>query len=204
MSSKSLPVSPASVPAEAPLRAAERIRQSAFELFYHQGIRAIGVEQIVNCAGVTKPSLYRNYASKDELAAAYLRDYEAMFWERFEQPSAEHPGDPRGQLLAYLAGLAQRAAQNGYRGCGLTNAVIEYPETAHPARCVAVQSKQRLRARLHEMCVAMSARRPAELADTLLLLIEGCYASGQTFGEDGPAKALVAAATCLIDAALTP
>ena len=50
-------------------RAAERIRSTARELFYREGIRAIGVEQIVQDAGVTKPSLYRSFPSKDELAA---------------------------------------------------------------------------------------------------------------------------------------
>ena len=52
-------------------RAIDRIRESAQELFYNEGIRAIGVDEIVNRAGVTKPSLYRSFASKDELAAAY-------------------------------------------------------------------------------------------------------------------------------------
>ncbi len=57
-----------------PKRAAERIRETAGELFYRQGIRAVGVDEIVTRAGVTKPSLYRSFPSKDELAAAYLRD----------------------------------------------------------------------------------------------------------------------------------
>ena len=60
--------------AAAPLRAADRIRASASELFYREGIRAVGVDEVVDRAGVTKPSLYRSFASKDDLAAAYLRD----------------------------------------------------------------------------------------------------------------------------------
>ncbi|HVI92222.1 MAG TPA: helix-turn-helix domain-containing protein, partial [Dongiaceae bacterium] len=59
-------------PAEKPLKAADRIRRTARDLFYQQGIRAVGVDEIVTQAGVTKPSLYRSFASKDELAAAYL------------------------------------------------------------------------------------------------------------------------------------
>src|SRR6188768_3938057 len=90
-------------------RAAERIRQSAHELFYNQGIRAVGVDAIVNQAGVTKPSLYRSFSSKDELAAAYLRDYEGEFWARFDAACAAHPGNPRAQLLDYLSGLGKRA-----------------------------------------------------------------------------------------------
>ena len=194
--------SPPAAPAEAPRRAADRIRDTAFDLFYREGIRAVGVEEIVSQAGVTKPSLYRAFDSKDELIAAYLRDYDARFCQRFEAPSADHPGDPKAQLLAYLDKLAARASCDGYRGCGLTNAVIEYPDHAHPAHQVAVQSKQALRDRLRAMCSAMGARAPDELADGLLLLIEGSYVSGQTFGEGGPARVLGVMARRLIDAAM--
>ncbi len=87
-------------------RAADRIRASARELFYREGIRAVGVDEIVHRAGVTKPSLYRSFASKDELAAAYLRDYDRDFWERFERPHGKTYADPRQQVLAYIAELA--------------------------------------------------------------------------------------------------
>src|SRR6476620_9042432 len=97
----------ASSPERAP-RAADRIRASALDLFYREGIRAVGVDEIVARAGVTKPSLYRSFSSKDELAASYLRDFEAGFWRRFDAACAAHPGDPRAQLRAYLAPLAQR------------------------------------------------------------------------------------------------
>jgi AcrR family transcriptional regulator len=183
-------------------RAAERIRRTARELFYREGIRAIGVEEIVSRAGVTKPSLYRSYASKDELAAEYLRDYEEAFWEVFEAGAQAHPGDARAQLLAYFEGLSHRATQAGYRGCGLTNAVVEYPGDDHPARQVALEHKRRLRARLVEIAEAMGARQPAQLADGLLLLLEGTYASGQLFAGEGPARSLVAVAEQLIDASL--
>lgn len=200
MSSRSKSATPPT--ADVPRRAADRIRDSAAELFYREGIRAIGVEEIVNRAGVTKPSLYRAFESKDELAAAYLRDYDQRFCRNFEAPAATHPDDPRGQLLAYLDGLSARASSEGYRGCGLTNAVIEYPDREHPAHQVAVDSKRALRERLRQMSEAMGARDPASLADGLLLLIEGTYVSGQTFGEGGPARILASAARCLIDASL--
>jgi AcrR family transcriptional regulator len=186
-------------PADKP-RAAERIRSTARELFYREGIRAIGVEQIVQDAGVTKPSLYRSYASKDELAAAYLRDYDAEFWVRFEQSVAAHPGDPKAQLLDYFRGLAERAARPGYRGCGLTNTVVEYPGADHPACKVSQAHKRKLRKRLTAMAEAMGASSPETLADGLQLLLEGTYASGQLFGRDGPARSLVAVAERLIDA----
>lgn len=186
-------------PAERP-RATDRIRQTARDLFYRQGIRAVGVDEIVTRAGVTKPSLYRGFASKDELAAAYLRDYDAEFWKRFDTAVAAHPGDPRAQLRSFLEGLAKRATKPGYRGCGLTNAAIEYPEPSHPARLVSEANKRELRRRLTEMSAAMGAAEPDVLGDGLLLLMEGAFASGQIFGEAGPARSVAAVADRLMAA----
>ncbi|WP_109127189.1 TetR/AcrR family transcriptional regulator [Dyella sp. C11] len=183
-------------------KAADRIRSTARELFYREGIRAIGVEEIVSRAGVTKPSLYRSYASKDELAAEYLRDYELAFWQVFEAGKETYPDDARAQLMAYLEGLAQRATQIGYRGCGLTNAVVEYPGDDHPARKVAEEHKRKFRERLVQLSTAMGAKQPDTLADGLLLLLEGTYASGQMFGPKGPASSLVKVAEQLIDASM--
>jgi AcrR family transcriptional regulator len=202
MSNKHSKPHPTESTPEAKPKAAERIRNTARELFYREGIRAIGVEEIVTRAGVTKPSLYRSYASKDELAAEYLRDYEVAFWNVFEAGAPTHPGDARGQLMAYIEGLAQRATQPGYRGCGLTNAVVEYPGDDHPARKVAEEHKHKFRARLVELSTAMGAKEPVVLADGLLLLLEGTYASGQLFGTHGPAESLVTIANQLIDASL--
>ena len=140
-SKSSAPSATPDQPATKPLLAADRIRKTAREMFYRDGIRAVGVDAIVTQAGVTKPSLYRSFSSKDELAATYLRDYDAEFWARFDGACAAHPGDPRAQLLEYLSGLSKRAVLSGYRGCGLTNAAVEYPEAEHPARAVAVEHK---------------------------------------------------------------
>jgi AcrR family transcriptional regulator len=188
--------------ADRPPRAADRIRRTARELFYREGIRAVGVDEIVARAGVTKPSLYRSFSSKDELAASYLRDYEGEFWGRFDAAVAAHPGDPRAQLREFLARLAERATRPGYRGCGLTNAAVEYPEAGHPAREVAEAHKRALRDRLTGMAEAMGAREPEVLADGILLLLEGAYASGQLFGPDGPARSIAIAADRLIAASL--
>jgi AcrR family transcriptional regulator len=183
--------------------AGDRIRDTAQRLFYTQGIRAIGVDEIVRRAGATKPSLYRSFASKDELAAAYLRDWDVAFWQRFEAAVAARPDDPRAQLHLFLSRLSRRMRQPGYRGCGLTNAAIEYPEAGHPARRVAVANKRKLRRRLRAMAVAMGARRPAELGDALTLLLEGAFVSSQLFGRDGPGRALPQVAGQLIEVALS-
>ncbi|CAN7436869.1 MULTISPECIES: TetR/AcrR family transcriptional regulator [unclassified Phenylobacterium] len=182
------------------LRAADKIRETARELFYREGIRAVGVDEIVAKAGATKPSLYRTYKSKDELAAAVLREGADTFWLRFDAAAAEHPGDPRAQVLAYLEGLAERGVQDDYRGCPLSNAAVEYPEHGHPARTTAQDHKAELRERLRGMAAEMGAEDANGLADALLLLIEGAFLTSQLFDEDRPTAEVARAAARLIDA----
>jgi len=187
---------------KAPKRAAERIRESARDLFYRQGIRAVGVDEIVSRAGVTKPSLYRSFPSKDELAADYLRYMGEDGLARFDATIAADPADPRGQLRIWLAQLQQKANKRDYRGCGTTNAAVEYPDRGHPARKVASDIKARFRARLAALAAAMGASAPDRLGDALLLLFEGVYASGQLFGTGGPARVVIEAADAMIDSYL--
>ena len=181
-------------------RAADKIRETARDLFYREGIRAVGVDQIVAKAGATKPSLYRTFKSKDELAAAVLREDADTFWSRFDAAVAEHPGDPRAQVLAYLTGLAERARQDDYRGCPLSNAAVEYPEHGHPARAAAQEHKAQVRERLRGMAAQMGAADAHGLADALLLLLEGAFLTSQLFDEDRPTAEVARAAAKLIDA----
>jgi AcrR family transcriptional regulator len=183
-------------------RAAEKIMAAARDLFYSRGIRAIGVDEIVRKAGVTKPSLYRSFPSKDELAASYLRRYDRDFWERFDQAVEAHPGDPRAQIAAFLTRVGKRSQKPGYRGCGMTNAAVEYPEPGHPARIVSEDNKKELRRRLREMAASMGAADAATLGDGLLLLIEGAYISSQLFGQGGPAASVAKNADLMIAASL--
>ncbi|MDX8443608.1 TetR/AcrR family transcriptional regulator [Mesorhizobium australafricanum] len=193
----------ASISGAAPApKAADKILNVARDLFYREGIRAIGVDEIVRRAGVTKPSLYRSFPSKDELAASYLRKYDLEFWERFDEAVDAHPGNPRAQIIAFLTRVGKRTQKPDYRGCGMTNAAVEYPEHGHPARVVSETNKVELRRRLREMAAAMGASDSDTLGDGLLLLIEGAYISGQLFGLGGPAAAVARNADLLIEASL--
>ncbi len=181
--------------------ARERILAAANRLFYQDGIRAIGVEAVVEQAGVTKMSLYRNFASKDDLVAAYLAYRDGRYWQWWDTTVARHPGQPQEQLRALFAGVAKVATMPGYRGCPFTNAAIEFPAPDHPGRRVAEANKRELRRRLRELVAALGVADPDGLGDQLALLMEGAYVSSQTFGSDGPASALAAAADTLIAAA---
>ncbi len=183
-------------------RAIDKIRDSARELFYAEGIRAVGVEEIVSRAGVTKPSLYRGFGSKDELAVAVLHDCETGFWGRWDEAMDAHPDAPRAQVLGFFEGLGRRSSREDYRGCGLSNAVIEYPEADHPARRVAETHKRDLRARMRAKAVELGATDAEGLGDALVLLVEGAYVSSQIFGAGGPSAAVAKAAEAVIDAYL--
>ena len=185
-----------------PRRAIDKIRDSARELFYAEGIRAVGVEEIVVHAGVTKPSLYRGFGSKEELAVAVLRDSETRFWARWDEAMAACPGQPRAQMLGFFESLGERSTREDHRGCGLTNAMIEYPEPDHPARLVSEAHKRDLRARMRAKAAEMGASDPDGLGDALVLLMEGAYVSSQIFGAGGPSGAVAMAVAAVIDAYL--
>ncbi len=181
-------------------RARERILSAARRMFYERGIRAVGVEAIVSAAGVTKMSLYRHFASKDELVAACLAERIESYWRKWDDCIAPHPGDPVARILALLDWLGRRSTEPGFRGCPMTNAAVEFPEPDHPGRKLAEAHKRELHERLLALATAAGAREPETLADGLVLLFEGSFASSQTFGPAGPAKAAAAIGRSLLEA----
>jgi AcrR family transcriptional regulator len=163
----------------------ERILAAAGELFYRHGIRAVGVDAIAEAAGTNKMTLYRHFASKDELVAEYLRQSaarEAASWERLR---AQHPGDPLGQLRAWLKNMFGHVVNRDERGCPLVNAAVELPEKEHPARRVIEQCKSATRERVIALCRAAGLNEPELLADELNLMLEGARVTAQSVGVDG-------------------
>ena len=67
--------------------ARKRIFDTASELFYRKGIRAVGIDAIATRAETTKMSLYRSFPSKDALVAEWLRDHDAKFWQAWDAMS---------------------------------------------------------------------------------------------------------------------
>ena len=183
--------------------ARDKVFEVAADLFYRQGVRAVGVDTIVKHADEAKISLYRSFASKDDLIVAYLDDRNEKFWRQWDETFARHQDDPRAELRAIMRYLAKRTTQEGYRGCPFINYCAEYPDTSHPGRRVAEANKREWRRRLLAIAEALDAPRPKQLADSLLLLVEGAYAISQTLGgPQGPGHAIVWAAEALVDAQL--
>jgi AcrR family transcriptional regulator len=181
--------------------ARDKVFQVAADLFYRKGIRAVGVEEIVKQAGVAKISLYRNFASKDDLVVAYLERRNDDFWRQWDEAFARFDGDPRAQLEAIMTYLAKRTTQQGYRGCPFINYCAEFPDHTHPGHRIAEANKSEWRRRFVKIAEAIGASRPKQLADGLLLLVEGAYAVSQTLGgRKGPRNAIVWVAKALVEA----
>ncbi len=182
----------------------ERILVAAAELFYRHGIRAVGVEAVAEAAGTNKMTLYRHFASKDELVAEYLRRAAVESdecWGRYERL---HPGAPLAQLRAWLAEMAEHVACADLRGCALANAAVELAERQHPARPIIEAHKVAQRARLAGLGQAAGLREPELLADELFLLLEGARVTAQSVGTEGLGARLVRIGEAMMDSHRAP
>lgn len=180
--------------------AATKIFDTAKELFYKRGVRAVGVDEIVCEAGVTKPSLYRAYKSKDDLVAACLKDsVDEGRHAAFAAMDAAGPC-PRERLRALILHHACKIGAPEYRGCPISNVAIELPEPGHPGRAIVEDCKTQFRAMVSELTRGLGICEPDALADGIVLVIEGAMATHHVFGSQGPALALVDTCEALIEA----
>jgi AcrR family transcriptional regulator len=181
-------------------RVRDRIMETASDLFYRHGIRAVGVDAIACEAGTNKMSFYRHFASKDELVAEYLRGAErkGLLW--WDETVAAHAGNPRLQVETLFDMLVESNCEEDSRGCALANAAVEITEPDHPARPVIEKFKAGMRRRFRELARDMEARDPNALGDALMLLWEGAYLTRVTMGADGPVQGAAKAARALIAA----
>lgn len=177
-----------------------RILDTAAALFFRDGYRAVGVDTIVAESGVAKMTLYRHFASKDDLIVAYLDDSNAAFWAWFDAATEPQAGHPRAQLLAFFDALEQLVTTPQCHGCPFLNAAVDFPEPAHPAHAIARAHKDAVRARLYDLARAAGLRAPKSLADQLFLLMDGAFMAVRMFGPDNPALRVSAAARALIAA----
>jgi AcrR family transcriptional regulator len=167
-----------------------RILKAARELFYRYGIHTVSVDAIAEAAGTNKTTLYRHFASKDELVAECMREFGRELETAWAEIERAHEGKPKDQLLACLRFMAEFKLDRSERGCALANAAIELPDPDHPARRVIEECKSRSRDRIIDLCRKAGLRAPELLADELFLLGEGARLSIQSLGPFGPAERL--------------
>jgi AcrR family transcriptional regulator len=176
-----------------------KLFQTAMRLFYQNGYRAIGVDTIAAESGISKMTLYRHYPSKDDLIAAYLRHSNEVFWLHFAHITNAAP-TPREQLLAFFSALQAYVASPACYGCPFLNVATEYPDQAYAGHQLALEHKQAVRAKFHQLAREAGARQPAALGDALFLLMDGAYMAARMFGAtaDNPAANVAAVAADLI------
>jgi AcrR family transcriptional regulator len=179
----------------------DRILETASALFYRRGVRAVGVDLVVEEAGVAKTSLYRHFKTKDDLIAAFLEREDEDFWRCWDSVAQRQPTDAKAELEGQLTWIGERVGRPNYRGCPQLNVAAEFPDPAHPARAVATAHKNELRRRLKQIAERLHARRPDELASQLALLINGAFVSSQIFSADEATPVLLAASRALTTAA---
>jgi AcrR family transcriptional regulator len=163
-----------------PLR--ERILVAAGDLFHKQGVRGVGVEAIAEAAQTNKMTLYRYFASKDELITEWVRGMIAHKEEDWKDLNAHYRGDPEGQLQEWSRRIASKLRAMEERGSALGNAFAELPDPNHPARRVMQEHKLREHKRVVRLCKAAGFPDPAFSANLFTMMLEGAHSCGTCVG----------------------
>jgi AcrR family transcriptional regulator len=177
----------------------ERLLAAADELFYDEGIHTVGIDRIIEKAGVAKGSLYYNFSGKDDLVREYLKGRHARWAARIEAAIATKD-EPREKVLAVFDELGTIFEEPAYRGCAFSRAIAE----AQPGSTEREQASS-YRAWVHglfqHLTDSMGARDAAKLADSLVVLYDGARMSYQMDLDPRSAQFARGIAEQLMDAA---
>lgn len=190
---------------EVPKSGRGRLVAVAVELFYRHGFGAIGIDQVLATAGVTKTTFYKHFESKDDLmvAAVQLRDqWESQAWARAIRKLAGD--DPVAQLLAMLDVMDVWFNDPEFGGCMFINAAAEFPNPHDPVHQAAAAYKHKVRDHWRDLAKAAGADAAAAetFADCYAALIEGALILRQTHGRNDAARAVQPAVKQLIQSYL--
>ncbi len=152
------------------------------KLIYRHGIAATGMDLLVKTAGVSRKSIYRYFANKDELVIAALqrRDERWMQWLRGE---VERTADSGERLLALFGALKAWFGSADFRGCAFINTSGETGDPQDPIRLLAKAHKHKLFEYALELCEAHGTPDPERQAAQLLILIDGAITVALVMGD---------------------
>jgi len=180
--------------------ARERLLASANELFYEDGVHTVGIDRVIEHAGVAKGSLYNTFGSKDELIRAYLEGRHASMEQRFGR-ALERYDSPRDRLLGVFDVQAELFSEPGYRGCAFARASAE----SHPGDLVE-QATADYRAWVRSLFTRLGGEAGVPdapgLASQLHMLYDGSGLAARMDHDPSAAAAARVAAAALLDAAL--
>lgn len=175
---------------------------SAAELFYTDGIRAVGVNRVLEEAGTPIMSLYRQFGSKDGLVEAWLRHRDAKIRAIFKHQIEKRATTGREKALAVFDVLGHIVSADDYRGCTFINVAVEMADVHHPFVDIARAHKNFVREAFSEHLRDAGLEQPEPLATQLLMLMDGVFVGAQVRAdEEDLAIQARAAAEALIDAA---
>ena len=179
--------------------ARDRLLAAANELFYEEGVNTVGIDRIIERAGVAKASLYNTFGSKDELVRAYLlgrhEARRARILERIEPlPTA------RAKILGIFDEMQTRAAAPGFKGCAFVRASAETREGSC-VKAVCEESRAWLLNLLRTLATQSAAQDPESLARQIMVLYDGAAVAGQMDGDANAARMARAVVEQLVPAA---
>jgi AcrR family transcriptional regulator len=180
--------------------ARERLLDAASELFYNEGIQSVGIDRIIEQAGVAKASLYNTFGSKEELVQAYLATRQSGTFERLTAAIDRHT-NPRDRLLAVFDAQAELAAQPNFRGCAFISATAEAPPGGRIERA-SDDYRTEIRALFSRLAGQAGVSEPDLLARQLHLLYDGAGISARMDHDPTAPRGARAAAATLLENAL--
>lgn len=184
-----------------PLTKRDQLVETAWQLFYHEGYHATGIDRILAKAGVAKMTLYKHFRSKEELILAVLEKRSAQFQESFSRFLQAKQRTPEDDLLAVFDWLIAWVKSKDFRGCLFQKALAEYQEMPDPIHRAAVAHKAAFHREIGRLVVAAGLAKPRGLADQLAVLAEGAIVNSHATGSSMPARHAREAAQVLIKAA---
>lgn len=173
----------------------ERLLEAASELFYAEGVHSVGIDRVIERAGVAKASLYSTFGSKEELVRAYLDERHASILGRLRAAvDAVDPGDPVARILAVFDAQAELFPASDYRGCAFAAAAAEAPRDGRINEATRAYRRD-IRALFTELATAAGAGDPALLARQLQIVYDGGSAAANLDRDAsiaGPERAVAA------------
>ncbi|WP_341961657.1 TetR family transcriptional regulator [Pseudomonas sp. RC10] len=179
----------------------DKILATAEQLIYQNGIHAMGMDLLVKTSGVARKSIYRYFATKDEVAAAALnaRDVRWMQWFRTESDKAD---TPQARILNMFNVLKGWFESKGFHGCAFINTAGEIGDPNDPIRLIAKLHKQKLLDYTLELTEQLNIEQPSALARQLLILMEGAITMARVMGDYSAADSARDVAQLLLKQAL--
>jgi AcrR family transcriptional regulator len=168
----------------------ERVLETAYRLFSQHGTRAVGVDRIIAESGVAKMTLYRNFASKDELILAFLERREERWTRDWLQATVERrSAAPAQRLLGIFDVFGEWFARDDFEGCSFINVMLELDDPGSPVRQESVRQLSEIRGFLSALADEAGIDDVDRFARQWHILMKGCIVAAAEGDREAAARA---------------